>query len=164
VSSFLHRAAQTQVRPEASWRTILESAAVEVFEMMAGVRIETMSDAPDEFRGGCTAMVGMAGALCGMTMIRCSSETARKLASRMLDGQAASDPAMVGDALGELCNMTAGNFKSKISSLSDQCMLSVPTSISGEDYIAQPVSPSEGFSLVLSFENSPIWISIVIHM
>jgi len=35
----------------------------------------------------------------------------------------------ISDALGEVCNMIAGNFKNKISGLSEGCMLSVPTVI-----------------------------------
>lgn len=109
-------------------------------------------------------MVGMAGALCGMTTIRCSGETAGKLASHMLDGVAASNPATVGDALGELCNMVAGNFKSKVNNLADHCMLSVPSVIRGEDYVLQAVSSNEGFVVALSFEGGPIWISLIVQM
>ena len=36
--------------------------------------------------------------------------------------------------LGELRNMIAGNFKLKVTSLADHCMLSVPTVITGDDY------------------------------
>lgn len=162
MSPTIHHASHAPVRPEPAWKTILESAAVEVFEMMAGVRLEP---APaDEPKGDHTAMVGMAGALCGMTTIRCSGETAGRLASRMLDGEAASNPATVGDALGELCNMVAGNFKSKISNLADHCMLSVPTVIRGEDYVLQAVSSNEGFVVPLSCEGRPIWISLLVHM
>jgi chemotaxis protein CheX len=163
VSPSLSHASQTQVRPEPAWKTLLESAAVEVFEMMASVRLEPMPVPEGEPAGDRTAMVGMAGALCGMATIRCTSETAMKLAARMLDGEAAANPATVGDALGELCNMVAGNFKSKVSGLNDRCMLSVPTVISGEDYVLQAVSSNEGFSLALSLEGSPVWFSLIIH-
>jgi chemotaxis protein CheX len=163
VSPSLSHAAQTLVRPEPAWKTILESAAVEVFEMMAGVRLEPMAATNEEPQGDRTAMVGMAGALCGMTMVRCSGATAERLAALMVDAEAAKNPATVGDALGEICNMVAGNFKSKISGLNDRCMLSVPTFISGEDYLLQPVNPSEGFSVALSYQGSAIWVSIVAH-
>jgi len=74
-------------------------------------------------------MVGLAGALCGMITIRCPSDTAVKLASKMAGDEAAKDPNIVGDATRELCNMVAGNFKAKVTSLADHCMLSVPTVI-----------------------------------
>ena len=108
-------------------------------------------------------MVGMAGALCGMTTIRCSAETAIRLASKMAGDEAAKDPNIVSDALGELCNMVAGNFKAKITSLADHCMLSVPTVISGDNYILQAAEPSEALQVPLNFEGSPVWISLVIQ-
>ena len=164
MSTFFRSAPHTQARPEPSWKALLENAATEVFEMMASARLEPMADSAEEPQGDRTAMVGMAGALCGMTTIRCSGESAAKLASRMLDGEAAMNPSTASDALGELCNMVAGNFKSKVATLADRCMLSVPTVISGEDYVMQPVSVSEGFSLALSFEGAPVWISLIVHV
>ena len=106
-------------------------------------------------------MVGMAGALCGMTTIRCSSATAIRLATKMAGDEAAKDPNIVSDAMGELCNMVAGNFKAKITSLADHCMLSVPTVISGDNYVMQAVEPSEILQVALNFEASPIHISLI---
>src|SRR5271154_1170832 len=98
------------VQFDPNWKSIMECAALEVFELMAGVRLELLPSAGDP-RGEQTAMVGMAGALCGMASVRCSRATAGKLASLMLGGDAASNPSLARDALGELCNMVAGNFK-----------------------------------------------------
>lgn len=164
MSSFLHHASNAPARPEPQWKALLESSAVEVFEMMAGARLELIPNPTEEPQGDRTAMVGMAGSLCGMTTIRCSGDVAAKLASRMLDGDAASNPQEACDALGELCNMVAGNFKSKVSSLADRCMLSVPTVISGEDYVLQPVNFNEGFTLAMSFDGAPVWISLIVHV
>ncbi len=131
--------------------------------MMAGTQLQVVSSPPEEPTGKHTAMVGMAGALCGMVMLRCDDDTANKLASFMLGGDAPSNASTIRDALGELCNMVAGNFKSKISTLSDHCMLSVPTVISGEDYVMETAEPNEGFKVVLALEGAPIWASVVIH-
>jgi chemotaxis protein CheX len=163
VSSALSRSRQAHVRPDASWKTILEYAAIEVFEMMAGARLELLSTSAEDPAGDRTAMVGMAGALCGMVTIRCSSMVASKLTSLMLGGTASSSPATVGDALGELCNMVAGNFKSKISHLADHCMLSVPTVISGADYYLQATSSTESFQLPLKYESEMVWVSLTVH-
>ena len=96
-----------------------------------------------------------------MVTIRCTSKTAADLAARMLGGDA--NPSAISDALGELCNMVAGNFKSKVSTLADHCMLSVPTVIWGEDYVMQTVQPHSGFHVLLSYQGDPIWFSLVIH-
>jgi chemotaxis protein CheX len=148
---------------DSSWKAILECAALEVFEMMAGVRLETSPASTEEPRGEQTAMVGMAGALCGMTTLRCTRATSAKFASLMLGGDAASDPSTAQDALGELCNMIAGNFKGKVSTLADHCMLSVPTVITGEDYSMSIGEPSEGVTVALTFDGEPIWIALIIH-
>ena len=146
-----------------NWRSLLECAALEVFEMMAGSRLEVKPPSTDEPRGAQTAMVGLAGALCGMITLRCSDNSASKLASMMLGGDAASNPSTARDALGELCNMIAGNFKAKISSLTDHCMLSVPTVISGEDYSLTPLEPTEAITVELILDSDPIWTSLIVH-
>jgi chemotaxis protein CheX len=146
-----------------SWRTLLECASVEVFEMMAGVRPETGAVPGEEPRGEETAMVGMAGALCGMMMLRCSRASSARLASLMLGGSEASSASTARDALGELCNMIAGNFKGKISQLADHCMLSVPTVITGDDYSMSTLDPSEGVTVSLTFEGAPLWVSLITH-
>src|ERR1700759_1600430 len=111
----------TQSRTPASvpfdpnWKTIMECAALEVFEMMANVR-PTLNPAPTEApTGGQTALVGMAGGLFRVNTIRGTRSAATKLAALMLGEEAVSNPASARDALGELCNMVAGNFKAKIS-------------------------------------------------
>jgi chemotaxis protein CheX len=108
-------------------------------------------------------MVGMAGALCGITTLRCSPSTSAKFASLMLGGDAASNPSTAKDALGELCNMVAGNFKGKVSSLAEHCMLSVPTVITGDDYSMSTGEPTEGVTVALTFDGEPIWLSLIIH-
>jgi chemotaxis protein CheX len=98
-----------------------------------------------------------------MTSGQCNTETARKLASLMLGGDPAAKPGMVADALGELCNMVAGNFKAKISSLADRCLLSVPTVISGGDYLMHTMYPSECLRAAFDFEGGVIWVFLTIH-
>jgi Chemotaxis phosphatase CheX len=78
----------------------------------------------------------------------------------MLGESAASDHSSSGDTLGELCNMVAGNFKSKISTLADHCMLSVPTVIAGADYAMETSEPTEVVIVPLLFEGLPVWISL----
>lgn len=153
---------RTQVPYDTGWRNILECATIEVFEMMAGAQLSSPFTPDENPRGEKTAMVGLAGALCGMVTIRCSSATAAKLAAHMLGDGATSNPAMVADALGELCNMTAGNFKAKVQLLAEHCVLSVPTVIAGEDYEMQTPEPSEGCLFALSYEGDPLWISLIV--
>ena len=148
---------------DATWRALLECATLEVFEMMASARLKADPASTEEPHGEYTAMVGLAGALCGMISLRCSNPTAGKFASLMLGGDAASAASTTRDALGELCNMIAGNFKAKVSNLADHCMLSVPTVICGEDYAMSPLDPSDGVTLALTFDGEPLWVSLITH-
>ena len=152
-----------QVHPEQSWRSILETATIEVFELMASVRLQPLASSEGHPEGDTTAMVGMAGALCGMTLIRCSRQCAGKLAAKMLGGNVGTNQAAAGDALGELCNMVAGNFKAKFSTLADHCMLSVPTVIRGKDYSMQTQEPSETVVVALDYDGAAVWISLIVH-
>jgi chemotaxis protein CheX len=163
--------APARVPLDPAWKSVLECATLEVFEMMAATRLtpyivsapalhsEPSIHAKKQSR--LTAMVGMAGVLCGITTIHCSADTAIRLASKMAGAEAAKDPNIVNDAMGELCNMVAGNFKTKVASLADHCMLSVSTVITGENYALQSAEPSESLQVSLLFESSLIHISLI---
>ena len=110
-----------------------------------------------------TAMVGLAGQLCGVTRICCSRKSATIMASKMLGVEEDKNGSELADAMGEICNMVAGNFKNKIAGLSDGCMLAVPTVITGSDYDLHSPADSETLELKLLFENMPIVISLAIH-
>jgi chemotaxis protein CheX len=96
---------------------------------------------------GVTAMVGLAGQLCGVLNIHCNSHAAALMASKMLHVPFDQVGEGMSDALGEICNMVAGNFKNKVPGLGDGCMLSPPTVITGSDYDLHSLgaSPSRWF-------------------
>jgi chemotaxis protein CheX len=67
------------------------------------------------------------------------------------------------DALGEICNMVAGSFKALLSDVADQCMLSVPTVVSGKDYQLYPLVDGLRIQISKSFEGSLIWLTADLH-
>jgi len=146
----------------ASWGPMLEVAVREVFELMLSCEL-MVPEHPIDGMLDVTAMVGLAGQLGGVMSIRCSHQSAGLMASKMLG----IEPEKIGpelcDAFGEICNMVAGNFKNKISGLSDGCLLSVPTVITGNDYSLHPVADSAALEVRLLFENKPIVISLQVH-
>jgi chemotaxis protein CheX len=151
------------VRPGPGWEAVLEQATTEVIELMVGIapmRVEAIVEEPSE---NTIAMVGLAGALCGIVTVSCSSQTASDIASRMLGGGPTPSADTISDALGEFCNMVAGNFKSRIPSLTDQCVLSIPTVISGNCYTMRVVDAEDRITSLLSVEGAPLWISLIIQ-
>lgn len=74
---------------EEDWLPTLELAILEVFEIMMGCKVKASTEAASLPKGGFTAIVGLAGALCGVVTVCCSAETAGHLAKAMLEGDAA---------------------------------------------------------------------------
>jgi chemotaxis protein CheX len=146
------------------WNPILEMAAREVFELMLGCKLKqapATTDANENF--DVTSMVGLAGKLCGLLSIRCTGKAAVLIASKMLGVDTDKASAEMQDALGEVSNMVAGNFKNKIAGLNDGCMLSVPTVVVGSDYTLHSMADSPANEVRLLFEDMPIIVSIQIN-
>lgn len=146
----------------ADWLPLLEVASREVFELMLGCKL-TVPEATAEATYTITAMVGLAGKLCGVLSVSCDEKSAALMTSKMLGVDLDKIGAEMSDALGEVCNMVAGNFKNKITGMGDGCMLSVPTVISGSDYSMYSLANSPALELRLLFESMPIVISLQIQ-
>jgi chemotaxis protein CheX len=145
-----------------SWTPLLEVAVREVFELMLGCHLTAWSPEHDAALD-LTAMVGLAGQMCGLLSLRCDRKSAGLMASKMLGLESDNVSPEMADALGEVCNMIAGNFKNKISGMGNGCMLSVPTVITGTDYCLYSNADSPGLEVRLLFENKPVVISLQIR-
>lgn len=155
---------QTAVRPDASWNSLMQVGAKEVFQIMLQTELADLPNAQElTVSGDVTAMVGLAGALCGVMTIRCNSHTAEKMAGRMLGSVGAVDPKDVPDAIAEICNMVAGNFKAKITQLAEHCLLSVPTVVRGEDYEMVTMGDGDQITVGLTYDGAPIWFCLAVH-
>jgi chemotaxis protein CheX len=145
-----------------TWRPLLELAAREVFQLMLSSEL-TLPSETVTLPPGVTSMVGLAGQLCGVITLHCDEKAAVLMTSKMLGLPVDKVGAEMSDALGEICNMVAGNFKNKISGLGDGCMLSPPTVIVGSDYSTYSLADSPGLEVSLVFESFPLVISLQIH-
>jgi len=110
-----------------------------------------------------TGMVGLAGELCGVLSLRCGNGCATKIASRMLGVPISEAASHMSDAIGEICNMVAGNFKAKLNGMQDKCMLSVPTIITGGDYQLFSVAVADRIELPFLFDGDAVWIGLEIR-
>lgn len=144
---------------EENWLPVLELAVEEVFEIMLGSRVKPMAPSEHTPNGEFTAMIGLAGALCGILTVRCDAITAGQIAKKML-GNTANSADEVVDALGEICNMIAGNFKNKLAGTDERCMLSVPSVISGGEYSLHSMAEGNSVETVLLFEGAPVAVRL----
>ncbi|MFZ0287398.1 MAG: chemotaxis protein CheX [Terriglobales bacterium] len=154
--------AATAANPLQEWQPLLELAAREVFEIMLGCKLEGAAEAQSA-PGELTAMVGLAGQLCGLVTLRCSVKAAASMASLMLGAEIHPGDRQMFDAIGEIANMIAGNFKNKLTGIADKCVLSVPTVISGSDYSCRSMADSGPLQISALFEGSPLTIAVEVH-
>jgi chemotaxis protein CheX len=146
----------------ADWLPLIEVATREVFELMLSSQL-TVPATVEETPMDVTAMVGLAGELCGVLSVRCGVEAATLMASKMLGVALDKVGADMPDAIGEVCNMVAGNFKNKIAGLAEGCMLSPPTVITGNDYSLRSQADSPALQVRLLFEGMLVVIALQVQ-
>ena len=145
-----------------AWAPILELAVREVFERMLSCKVttpETLAEEPLDI----TAMIGLAGPLRGVLGLQCSYKSAAPLACKMLGIEESEVSPEASEAFGEICNMIAGNFKSKIAELGSRCLLSLPAVVMGNDCRLRALAASPALELKLLVENMPVVISLTTH-
>jgi chemotaxis protein CheX len=157
------KAPRERVFPEGGWFPIMRASIREVFEMMLGSETGPGVDYPPNHDANLTAMIGIAGQLMGTMAVRCTTAAACGMAGAMLGIEVTEPNEDVRDALGEVCNMVAGNFKHKISGLAEGCSLSCPTVISGGDYQVHPLAQGERVVVSFTFQGEPVWVSLDLH-
>jgi chemotaxis protein CheX len=154
---------ETQSTSRNGWREVLAIATREVFEIMMGTSLGSPAEESPHIVADFTAMVGIAGSLCGVVGLQTSSESASRMAAKMLGTDEVTQGENVQDAFGEICNMIAGSFKGKIAGLADGCALSVPTVISGRDYTLHSLANGERYEVMFSFEDKPLAVTLELH-
>jgi chemotaxis protein CheX len=146
-----------------AWAGLLQQAAQEVFELMLASRLTIVQEPVAEEALDVTSMVGLAGQLCGVVSVRCTSKSAARMAAKMLGLENDPSGPEMWDAVGEVCNMVAGNFKNKLSGVREACMLSVPTVITGNNYSMHSLTNSGALCASFLFESEPIIFSLEVH-
>jgi chemotaxis protein CheX len=140
---------------------IIELSAKEVFSQMANSEL-TRAENYHPAASNVTAMVGLAGRLTGAMSVRCEKEAATLIASRMLGISLVDAAPNADDAIGEICNMVAGNFKFKIPGLGDGCFLTPPSVVTGGDYAVHARPETPRIHLTLLIEDRPVMISLYV--
>jgi chemotaxis protein CheX len=144
------------------WLQVLETASREVLQTMVHteeVPLGAKASEAAEF----TAMIGLAGQIRGVLTVRCGRETATLIAALMLDLDPEQAAGHAWDALGEVANMIAGNFKNKLHGGSDACMLSIPTVITGGDYMLRSPADTLPLDLWFSFRGQPLSVMLEVQ-
>jgi chemotaxis protein CheX len=146
------------------WLQLLILSVREVFKTMVDANVAPVYEPSKVLALEWTSMVGFAGDMQGVLMFSCDETSAVRIACKMLDlPQAPNEQAA--DALGEVCNMIAGNFKHKINSLNGRCALSPPTVVTGTDYRVHRLESKalQSLHVTFTFEGAPIYVSLEVR-
>ena len=158
-------AASSAIAHVEGWALLLLLSVREVFQTMLRTKVAPVYEPASFLTLEWTAMVGLAGELRGVVMVSCGEASAVRIASKMLGLSLEKPDAQTPDALGELCNMIAGNFKHKLSGRNAHCAMTTPSVVTGKDYRIhrQESKARESLHLTLTFEGAPVYISLEVQ-
>ncbi len=140
----------------------LDSSVEEVFHMMLGVNcgryLGPVEIAEPE---SVTAVVGFGGLLSGACVFRSGVSAAMKIVAHMTGMEYSEVDDTVKDGIGEICNMLAGAWKSKVPDLAANCSLSIPTVITGQDYKLHVQAPEFKLHHTYHFDDAGFEVTII---
>ncbi len=115
----------------------IQETTLEIFGtmiMMEVVAEEPLGEPSLLYRNSISGMVGLAGTARGGLAVHVPWGLARAITGSFLGIEVEEINEDVQDAIGELANMLAGNIKSALSGNGKDIELSLPSTISGEEY------------------------------
>jgi chemotaxis protein CheX len=143
----------------------LDASVNEVFQTMLGIECQRDSiPATTPTLGGpesVTAVIGFGGLLSGACVLQCRAEAAMLIAALMTGMEFQEIDDTVKDGVGEICNMLAGAWKSKVPGLAAGCGLSVPAVITGHDYDLHVQAPEFELKHSYKFRDASFTVTIV---
>ncbi len=122
---------------------LLIESTREVFEMMVqreltfGVPIEGEALRP---RSNVVGTVSFAGSQSGVVVFYCTLDAANEIAGALLGMPASDVNGEMPDAIGEMSNMIAGAFRTKMADAGHPWVISIPTVTVGSDFYTKYVS------------------------
>jgi chemotaxis protein CheX len=143
--------------------SVLDQTVEEVLGLMLDVPVQVCETAvsPTNIPVTLTAVIGLAGALSGAFTVVVNAPGAKQITACMMGIEVSVVDDTVLDGLGEIANILAGAWKSKIPSLSAACLLSVPTVVTGTHYdIHKKMST---FKLARSYRFQDSTLSITLY-
>ncbi|BCO08558.1 chemotaxis protein CheX [Desulfolithobacter dissulfuricans] len=128
-------------------------ATVEIFTTMVMMDVSVAGEPKQELgqlKNTITGMVGLAGTYKGVLAVHIPSHVALAITSSFLGMDVDEMNEDVQDAIGEIANMLGGNVKTTLSDSGKDIQLSLPSTISGEEYSF--ISQNQGEKVIIPFQ------------
>ncbi len=139
----------------------LDASVQEAFALMLGCECRRIAASRFNAEDSLIAVVGFGGILSGACVIRSSVPSAIRMTALITGMEITALDATVQDALGEICNVIAGSWKSRIPELAAHCALSVPAVIAGNEYWIRVHPPESKLHHMYQFDESTFEVMIV---
>jgi chemotaxis protein CheX len=143
----------------------LVTATTEVFETMVFRTLKIGTPIEGEaLRPGSNVVgtIGFAGSSSGLVAFYSTLVTAREIAGAML-GLAPEDVnGEIPDAIGEITNMVAGSFRTKMAKEGDAWAISVPTVTMGSDFYIKPMTNGRRVLLPFRMGEQEIFVELIV--
>lgn len=143
----------------------LVSATTEVFETMVFRELTTGEPIEgDALRPGSNVVgtIGFAGSSCGLVAFYSTLDTARDITGAMLGMPPTEVNGEVADAIGEITNMVAGAFRTKMAAEGDAWAISVPTVTIGSDFYIKPMTNGRRILLPFRMGDHEIFVELIV--
>ena len=143
----------------------LLSATEEVFETMVFQPVSRQTPIEDDKvkpASNVVATVAFAGHRRGLVAFHSSLGTARTIAGAMLGMPAEDVNGEMPDAIGEVANMIAGSFRTKLAATEPPSAIAVPTVTIGSDFSTKYMSQVNRVLCPFDFSGDPIYVELIL--
>jgi chemotaxis protein CheX len=143
----------------------LVEATREVFETMVfrslttGVPIEGEALRPSS---NVVGTVGFAGSQSGLVAFYSTMDAAKEIAGAMLGLDPSQVNGEVPDAIGEITNMIAGSFRTKMAAEGDAWAISVPTVTLGSDFYIKPMVTGQRVLVPFRMGDAEVFVELIL--
>ena len=137
-----------------------------IFATMVGVDLSRAMKANTSatLKDCITSMVGIAGTFNGVVSINIPRTLSKTIASQMLGLEITEVNEDVFDALGEIANMVGGSFKHHFETEGHQVNLSVPSVISGNEYVMSVGPSTDTLSIMFEYNQENFIVNFFTEM
>lgn len=147
----------------ASLVDVLVGATTDVFETMIFRELhpgETVWGHATRPKSQIVGTVGFAGSSTGLVAFHASIAGARDIASAMLGIDI--DEEGLPDAVGEVTNMIAGAFRTRMAAFQDAWAISVPTVTVGSDFYIKPITTGDRVIVAFRMDTHELFVELII--
>lgn len=147
----------------ASLVDVLVGATTDVFETMIFRQLqprETTWGHAARPKSQMVGSVGFAGSSTGLVAFHVSIAAAREITHAMLGVEI--DEEGLADAVGEVTNMIAGAFRTRMAAFQDAWAISVPTVTVGSDFYIKPITTGDRVIVGFTMDAHELFVELII--